>query len=66
LMCATLNIPTPKDDISGKDVWKVYWQDHDLKRIVTYCEKDVIAIARLVQRYKRLPLIDDKDIEIIK
>lgn len=65
LLCASLDIPTPKDDISGKDVWKVYWQEKDLERIVKYCEKDVLAIARLMQRYKRVELIDDNNVEHI-
>jgi len=65
LLCATLGIPTPKDDISGKDVWTVYWNDKDLERIVKYCEKDVVAIARLVQRFKRMELVNDEDVEVI-
>ena len=66
LLCACLNIPTPKDDIQGKDVWKVYWQERDLPRIVSYCEKDVLAIARLMQRFKGLDLVADEDIIIVK
>jgi uncharacterized protein YprB with RNaseH-like and TPR domain len=66
LLCQILNIPTPKDDIEGKDVWHVYWQSKDLKRIVNYCEKDVIAIARLLQRFKGIALLKDEDIEFIQ
>lgn len=38
-----LNVPSPKDDISGKDVWALYRSDAEdrLERIKTYCEKDV-------------------------
>lgn len=44
-ICACLNIPTPKDDISGKDVSKLFWQgkEKDLVRINKYCAKDVLA-----------------------
>lgn len=66
LLCATLKIPTPKDDIQGKDVAKVYWQERDLARIVKYCEKDVVAIARLMQRYKGFNIFSDDDIIIVK
>lgn len=62
LLCYILGIPTPKDDIDGKDVWKVYYLDNDLERIVSYCEKDVIAIARLLLRFKSLPLLRDDEI----
>jgi 3'-5' exonuclease len=52
LLTAVFGIPTPKDDINGSMVAGVYWNEKDLKRIVTYCEKDVIAIAQLFLKYK--------------
>lgn len=64
LLAAILGIPTPKDDIDGSDVARVYWQDHDLERIVTYCQKDVVTTARLLQRYKGLPTLADEDVQI--
>jgi DNA polymerase elongation subunit (family B) len=45
-------IPSPKDDIDGSQVAGVYWQEKNLPRIVRYCEKDVLAIAQLLLRYK--------------
>jgi 3'-5' exonuclease len=62
LMCYILNIPTPKTDIEGKDVANVFWKEHNLKRIADYCEKDVLAIARLVMRYKGMEIIPDEDV----
>ena len=59
LLCAILDIPTPKDDINGSEVGRVYWQENDLERIKTYCQKDVLAIAQLMRRYNYLPLITD-------
>lgn len=47
LLAALFGIPTPKDDIDGSQVKKVYYQDKDLKRIATYCEKDVLATAQV-------------------
>ena len=64
LLCAIFDIPTPKDDIDGSDVWRVYWQDKDLKRIATYCEKDVLTVAQLLLRYKNLPLIKPENVSI--
>lgn len=64
LLAAVFNIPTPKDDIDGSDVWKVYWKDNDLKRIVNYCQKDVLTIAQLLLRLKALPLIKPENISI--
>lgn len=47
LLCEMLNIPTPKDDISGADVTRVFWEEKDLPRIAHYCEKDVLATAQV-------------------
>ncbi len=59
LLCAILDIPTPKDDINGSEVGRVYWQENDLERIKTYCQKDVLAIAQLMRRFNYLPLIPE-------
>lgn len=62
LLTSILEIPTPKDDISGSDVAKVYYQDRDLDRIVTYCEKDTIAVAQLMLRFNNEELLKEGDI----
>ena len=59
LLCAILDIPTPKDDINGSEVGRVYWEENDLRRIQTYCQKDVLAVAQLMRRYNYLPLIPE-------
>ncbi len=58
LLAALLGFPSPKDDIDGSMVGRVYWQEQDLDRIAHYCEKDVLATMQLFQRYKREPLIE--------
>ena len=55
-------IPSPKDDIDGSQVASVYWQEKNLPRIVRYCEKDVLAIAQLMLRYKGLKLIEMENV----
>ena len=62
LLTNIFNIPTPKDDISGADVARVYYEEKDLERIVTYCEKDTLAVAQLMHRYKRMKLIEDDQV----
>lgn len=62
LLTAILGIPTPKDDIDGSMVGKVYWEDKDLPRIARYCEKDVTAVAQLILRFKGLPLLQPAEI----
>lgn len=66
LLTTILGIPTSKDDIDGSKVGQVYWQDKDLPRIVTYCQKDVVAVAQLLLRFKTLPLLPPEDIVFVK
>jgi hypothetical protein len=63
LLTAVFNIPTPKDDIDGSQVAKVYYEDKDIERISVYCQKDVVATAQLWLRLNSLPLIDESYIE---
>ncbi|MFD2164222.1 3'-5' exonuclease [Paradesertivirga mongoliensis] len=65
LLAAIFNIPTPKDDISGSDVHRVYWQERDLNRIKTYCQKDVITTAQLILKFKSRSLIEEEQILIV-
>lgn len=62
LLCHVFNIPTPKDDISGADVARVYYEDGALERIKTYCEKDVVALIQLFLRMKGEPLVEEGEI----
>ena len=65
LLTKIFNIPTPKDDISGSDVSRVYWEEKDLQRIVKYCQKDVLAVVQLFSKYRGEELILEENIEII-
>jgi 3'-5' exonuclease len=64
LLASIFNIPTPKDDIDGSDVARVYWEEKNLERIVTYCQKDVLTVAQVLLRFMNEPLIEDKNIII--
>jgi hypothetical protein len=65
LLSSILGIPSPKDDIDGSMVAEVYWKEHDLKRIVTYCEKDVLTVAQIIMKFMNLPLISSEKIESV-
>jgi len=62
LLGAIFGIPSPKEDMDGSQVAQVYWQDHDLARIVAYCEKDVTTLARLYQLMTSQDAIDDEHV----
>ena len=66
LLTEIFNIPTPKDDIDGSMVAKVYWEENDLDRIVNYCEKDVLAIVQLFLKYKNEDLIISENVISVK
>jgi hypothetical protein len=59
LLTHIFNIPTPKDDIDGSQVAKVYYEDKDLERIIKYCEKDVVATIQLLRKYRGESLISE-------
>jgi DNA polymerase elongation subunit (family B) len=63
LLCHVFQIPTPKDDISGADVARVYYEENDLERIKVYCEKDVVALIQLFLRMKGDALVDETEIQ---
>ena len=50
LMSNVLGIPSPKEDMDGSMVISVYYEDNNLDRIITYCEKDTIAVAQVLAR----------------
>jgi len=51
LLAYVFNIESPKDGIDGSMVAKVYYEDKDIDKIATYCQKDV---ETLIKVYKRL------------
>ena len=65
LLTHILGIPTPKDDISGADVARVYYEDKDLERIATYCKKDVVATAQLFLRLKGEAVVAEESITLV-
>lgn len=65
LLAHILGIPTPKDDITGADVARVYYEDKDLERIAAYCKKDVVATAQLYLRLTGRELIAEERIEMV-
>ncbi|MBK5273167.1 MAG: ribonuclease H-like domain-containing protein, partial [Bacteroidia bacterium] len=64
LLAQVFGIPTPKDDIDGSKVWTVYWNDKDINRIVSYCQKDVITVAQVFLKMQGEALIKEENIEI--
>lgn len=64
LLCNLFNVPTPKDDISGADVAKVYYEEKDLERIVAYCHKDVVALIQVFLGFRNQPQVKEENISM--
>lgn len=62
LLTEILGVPSPKDDIDGSEVAKVYYEEQNLERIVNYCEKDTIAVAQILLRFNNQELLHEADI----
>jgi len=62
LLTSILGIPSPKDDIDGSQVGFVFYKEKNIDRIITYCEKDTIAVAQLLLRFNNEPLIEELNI----
>lgn len=62
LLTRILDIPSPKDDIDGSQVRDVFYVDQDIQRIANYCEKDVVAVAQIVLKLRKEPILNDDQI----
>ena len=62
LLTNVLGIPSPKDDIDGSEVYRVYYEENNIDRIVDYCEKDTIAVAQIFLRLRGDAILTDNEI----
>lgn len=62
LLTHVLGIPSPKEDIDGSMVAGVFYEEKDIDRIVSYCERDVIAIAQVLLRLRNEELLTENEI----
>ena len=65
LLTAVFGIPTPKDDIDGSQVAAVYYGENNIQCIALYCQKDVVATARVFLRMQGEKYFGDENVEFI-
>jgi hypothetical protein len=63
LLATSLGLETPKDDIRGEDVGRVFWQEGDVDRIVTYCQKDILTVANVMLKLSGLPVVEELQLQ---
>ncbi len=66
LLTSILGIPSPKTDIDGSQVAEVFYQEKNIERIVSYCERDTIAVAQLLLRFYNYPILQEENIIFVK
>jgi 3'-5' exonuclease len=62
LLAHVLGIPSPKDDMDGSMVAQTYYEAKDTNRIVNYCRKDVVTLAKVYGRLAGATVPQDHDI----
>jgi uncharacterized protein YprB with RNaseH-like and TPR domain len=65
LLAHILQVPSPKNDISGADVANVYYEDKDISRIKKYCARDVLTLAQILLKVKGLPIMDEENVQFL-
>lgn len=56
LLASVFGMPSPKDDLDGSMVNQTFWKENDIEKIVTYCEKDIYALAQVFLKLKGISL----------
>jgi len=60
LLAAVFDIPGSKNEMSGDQVTRVYYEENDLAKICRYCREDVVVLAQLYLRMHSFqPVLDD-------
>ena len=65
LLTSILDIPSPKEDMDGSIVSKVYYQDNYLEKIASYCNRDVEATAQLYLRLSDMEILSSDNIHFV-
>ena len=65
LLAAIFEIPSPKDDIDGSDVNRVYYEEENLDRIAQYCNRDVFTTIQVFLKMKGLEIVEERNAELI-
>jgi uncharacterized protein YprB with RNaseH-like and TPR domain len=62
LLAHVLGIPSPKDELDGSMVGKVYHEEKNIDKIRTYCLKDVVTLSRVYSKYTGQKTVEEHDI----
>ncbi len=52
LLAHVFHLPTPKSEMDGSEVSKVYYQEKNIEKIKDYCERDVITLINIFRKMR--------------
>jgi hypothetical protein len=59
LLVTSIGLETPKGDIKGEDVSRVFWEEGDTDRISEYCQRDVFAGMQTLLKLSNLTVVEE-------
>jgi 3'-5' exonuclease len=62
LLAAVFDIPGSKNEMSGDQVTKVYYESSDLEKISRYCREDVVVMAQIYLKLHGFQLVTENNI----
>jgi len=65
LLSHVLGLPNPKNEMDGSQVSFIYYVENDLKKIVQYCENDVLTVAQIILKFKKMKILETSEVEIV-
>jgi DNA polymerase elongation subunit (family B) len=65
LLAYIFNIDSPKSDIDGSMIYRVYWEENDIERIKNYCMRDVATVAQLLLRFRGMDILSQEKIKFV-
>jgi DNA polymerase elongation subunit (family B) len=63
LLVTSLGLETPKNDIKGEDVSRVFWEEGDITRISEYCQRDVLATIQALLKLSGQPVVEEFELQ---
>jgi hypothetical protein len=69
-LCSSISIALVKAHksdatICSSEIFRVYYEENDIERIVIYCQKDTIAVAQIILRLRGEALLETAEIAYI-
>src|SRR5690606_40930739 len=62
LLAAVFGVHSSKDEMSGDQVTRVYYEEKDIEKISRYCREDVVVLTQLYLKMHLQPIIKEENI----